>query len=157
MNLKPSTIAKIEQLKPMYATPQGCIMPAITIVGESEGKVDAPRIEAIAKTLNVAAYEVAETLTFYTMFNRRGRGKNHLQICRNISCYLRGSDPVIKAIQDRLNVLPGEVTADGQFELEIAECLGDCDHAPCGILGEKPIRDLTVAKINGLLDELGAK
>ena len=63
---------------------------------------------------------------------------------------------MINAVRERLSLEPGEVTPDQKFELEVVECLGDCDHAPAGLLCDKKMENLTVEKINQILDELGA-
>ncbi len=156
MNFKIETVEKINVIKGQYATAQGCILPALYVLEEHEGQVTPEREKALAHLLDVPTYQVAEALSFYTMYNRHGRGKHHFQLCRNISCYLRGSDEVIALFQKRLGILPGEVSADGKYELELAECLGNCDHAPAGILGKEDINDLNCDKLNALLDKLGA-
>ena len=156
MSFSKETLDKINALKAMYATARGCVMLAITIVQEAEGPVTPERVKELSMVLGVPSYQIAETLSFYTMYNRHGRGKHHIQICRNISCYLRGADAVVEAVQKRLNILPGEVSADGQFELELVECLGNCHHAPAGQLGKDDLNVLTHEKVHAILDKLGA-
>ena len=46
-----------------------------------------------------------------------------------------------------------ETTADGKFTLLTMECLGSCDTAPVALFGETLHENLTVAKLDALLDE----
>ena len=156
MSLAEITRSQISGLRGQYATAQACIMPSLSVIEKNEGLINTERLQALGKELGVPTYQVAEAFTFYTIYNRHGRGKHHLQICRNISCYVRGCDAIIDSVRQRLQLEHGEMTADQKFELEVVECLGDCDHAPCGLLGRDKLENLTVDKINQILSELGA-
>jgi NADH:ubiquinone oxidoreductase subunit E len=43
---------------------------------------------------------------------------------------LRGSDDILRVIEERLKVGLGETTADGKFSLDEVECLASCGTAP---------------------------
>jgi len=69
--------------------------------------------------------------SFYTMYWKQPVGRWHLQLCRNLSCALRGADGIRAAVEQRLGIRHGERTADGRFSLEEVECLASCGTAPC--------------------------
>jgi bidirectional [NiFe] hydrogenase diaphorase subunit len=46
------------------------------------------------------------------------------------ACFVKGSDKVIQAIEDRLKIKPGETTADNKVSLLTARCIGACGIAP---------------------------
>ncbi|HLJ05210.1 MAG TPA: NAD(P)H-dependent oxidoreductase subunit E, partial [Acetobacteraceae bacterium] len=54
-----------------------------------------------------------------------------IQVCRTLSCMLRGADELQAHIRSRLGVDNGETTPDGTFTYEEVECLAACDRAPC--------------------------
>ena len=84
----------------------------------------------VAEILRVPYIEVYEVASFYKMFNRTKVGKFHLQICGTTPCMVRGSDKVIKKLEDHLNIKMGETTKDGLFTMTEVECLGACVNAP---------------------------
>jgi NADH-quinone oxidoreductase subunit E len=54
----------------------------------------------------------------------------------------------------RLEIQPGETTRDGKLTLEIAECLGACELAPCMLAGEQLHACLDETSVDRFLDSL---
>jgi NADH:ubiquinone oxidoreductase subunit E len=73
---------------------------------------------------------VEGVVSFYTMYWRRPMGRSHIAVCTNLSCYLRGAEQIYDAVCKRTGIQAGQVSADGKFSIERAECLGSCDTAP---------------------------
>ncbi|MNS86392.1 NADH-quinone oxidoreductase chain 2 [compost metagenome] len=69
---------------------------------------------------------------------------------------LRGSDQIIDHIKNKLGIKAGETTADGLFTLKPAECLGACGYAPMMQLGKFYKENLTIEKVDQLIEELRA-
>ena len=67
---------------------------------------------------------VEGVITFYTMFQDRPVGRSVVMVCKTLSCRLRGAQDVIDALEDHFDIRMGEVTADGRYKIEEAECLG---------------------------------
>jgi NADH-quinone oxidoreductase subunit E len=123
---------------------------------EFGGWLDVPVMDYVASLLNILPIEVYEVATFYTMFNMKPVGKYVLEVCQTGPCMLRGSDQIIDHIKNKLSIKAGETTADGLFTLKPAECLGACGYAPMMQLGKHFRENLTVEKVDALLDELKA-
>jgi NADH:ubiquinone oxidoreductase subunit E len=88
------------------------------------------------------------------MCHRARTGTNHLLVCTNISCQLKGGDDILHHVEKRLNIKPGETTPDGAFTLIEEECLAACANAPMMICGSDYFLDLTPAKVDVILDDL---
>lgn len=71
-------------------------------------------------------------------------------------CQLRGSDGVMKAIEEHLGVHPGETTQDKMFTFTEVECLGACVNAPMIQINDDYYEDLTPETTKQLLDALRA-
>jgi NADH-quinone oxidoreductase subunit E len=56
-------------------------------------------------------------------------------------------------LKRRLDVQPGESTADGKYQLERVACLGCCALAPVLTVDEKTYAQTSVLKVQGMLDE----
>jgi NADH dehydrogenase (ubiquinone) flavoprotein 2 len=130
------------------------VIPLLDLAQRQEGWVTKPAIEEIAKILGMAPIRVLEVATFYTMFNLSPVGKNHVQICTSLSCWLRGSNDVVKACKEKLGLDMGERSADGQFSLGELECAGACVNAPVLQIGDDYFEDVDYASTGKLLDAL---
>ena len=100
-------------------------------------------LDYVADFLGLPRIRVYEVATFYTMFNLKPVGRHHVEVCTNLPCMLRGSTEVLAACRRELGVNVGETTADGQFTLSEAECLGACVNAPMMQIGDHYYEDLT--------------
>lgn len=123
---------------------------------EFGGWLDVPVMDYVASLLSILPIEVYEVATFYSMFNMKPVGKYMLEVCRTGPCMLCGSDQIIEHIKSRLGIREGETTADGLFTLKPAECLGACGYAPMMQLGKFYKENLTIEKVDKILDELRA-
>ena len=51
-------------------------------------------------------------------------GKIQIRICNGTSCFLNGSQSIIKKIREETGILPGQTTRDGNFSYEIVILYG---------------------------------
>jgi NADH:ubiquinone oxidoreductase subunit E len=95
---------------------------------------------------------VFAVVEFYSMFKTEMMGKHHLQVCRTLTCTMRGCEELQATIHQKLGIGPGEKTADGMFSLEMVECLGSCGTAPMMRMDDRYWEDLTVEKLERIID-----
>jgi NADH-quinone oxidoreductase subunit E len=88
------------------------------------------------------------------MFHFEPIGKYHIQMCKTLSCMLSGSEDIKKHLEQKLGIRFGQTTQDRKFTLSEVECLGACEKAPVIQLNEDYIFDVTIEKIDKILDEL---
>jgi NADH-quinone oxidoreductase subunit E len=79
-----------------------------------------------------------------------------VQVCTNISCWLRGSDEIVEACREVLGIGLNEMTEDGEFTLSEVECLGACVNAPMVQIGVDYYEDLTPDSMAAILESLKA-
>lgn len=113
-------------------------------------------LDCIANMLELPPIKVYEVATFYTMFNLKPVGKNHIQVCRTTPCWLRGSDDITKLCKKKLGIGLGETTSDGQFSLIEVECLGACVNAPMIQINDDYFEDLDAKLMEKIIDDLAA-
>jgi NADH-quinone oxidoreductase subunit E len=111
----------------------------------------------VAGVLGISPAHVRELVTFYTLFHERKPGRYHLQLCRTLSCHLRGALDLKRRIADRLGIAPGETTSDGRFTVTEVECLGSCGTAPVLQVNEDYFEALTMGELDEILDGLIAR
>ncbi|NYT52452.1 MAG: NAD(P)H-dependent oxidoreductase subunit E [Candidatus Vesicomyosocius endoextente] len=131
------------------------VMQALKIVqAENENILSASTIQEVADYLDMPGIAVQEVATFYENYNYKKVGKYVIRFCHNISCMLNGADDLIKHLENKLGVKTGEVTLDGLISVKKVECLGACVGAPMFQINEKYFENLTIDKIDKIVDNL---
>ncbi len=147
-------LARIEDLKKRYPTTQALVLPVLWMAQEEFGHISQETMKYVAGLLNVPFGHVLGVVTFYTMFHQQPVGKHHLEVCTNVSCYLRGSAAIVDRLKDRLGIDLGETTTDRQWTVSEVECMGSCGTAPMMAVGEEYFENLTPEKVDEILDGL---
>jgi NADH-quinone oxidoreductase subunit E len=112
--------------------------------------------EALKKTsclLKISEHEIYGVATFYAQFRFAPRGKHHLKVCLGTACHVKGGEQMLEVMKRRLSINPGETTADGRYDLERVACLGCCALAPVVTFDDKTYAQMSVLKLQGILDE----
>ncbi len=112
--------------------------------------------EAIAKTarwLKISENEIFGVATFYTQFRFMPRGKHHVKVCLGTACHVKSGEQMLEVAKRRFEIEPGETTKDGEYDLERVVCLGCCALAPVVTLDDKIYGQMSVLKLQGILDE----
>lgn len=121
---------------------------------EFDGWLSPEVMDYVASLLSIQPVEVYEVASFYSMFNLKPVGKCLIEVCRTSSCWLLGAEDIVNHISKKLGIKDGQTTADGMFTLKTVECLGSCGTAPMLQCGAKYHENLTLEKVDNLLDEL---
>lgn len=103
--------------------------------------------EGVAKYLNLPPSEVYETATFYGLFSPKPRGRYIIRVCVSTPCHVEGANEVLEALEEFLQIKPGETTKDGLFTLEEVSCLGICGVAPAMMINEEAFGNLTPERV----------
>lgn len=152
--------ANQEKLKGIFAKyPEdrkaSAVMPLLDLAQrQHDGWLPRAAMDHVAELVGLAPMRVYEVATFYTMYNLAPIGQNHVQVCTNLPCWLRGSDEVMGACKKKLGIGVGETTKDGKFSLSEMECLGACVNAPMMQINEDYYEDLDEASTNAIIDTL---
>ena len=121
---------------------------------QNEGWLSRAAMDYVAEFLDMPFIKVYEVATFYTMYNLKKVGKFHVQVCTNLPCWLRGSDQVVDACKNQLNISFGGTTEDEMFTLTEVECLGACVNAPMMQINDDYYEDLSEVSTKSILSEL---
>lgn len=144
----------IAKYPPQYK--KGAVMPLLDLGQRQLGFTSISVMNYVAKMLDMPPMRVYEVATFYTMYNRKPMGKYNLQVCTTTPCQLCGSDGIMDAIKNHLNIKPGQTTKDKLFTLQEVECLGACVNAPMIAINDDYHEDLTPEVTVDLLKQLQA-
>lgn len=147
-------IKKIDEIKSRYPDEKAALLPLLWIIQEKYGWISEDSMRYAGDLLNMPYEQVLGVASFYTMFNKKPRGKFHLQVCTNISCMLRGGYELFHYLEEKLNLKNNETSPDSMFTIEEVECLGSCATAPMMQVNNKEFyENLTKEKIDLLIEE----
>ncbi len=148
------TEALIDAAIRQYPRAQSALLEVLHLIQKERGYIADEDMEYAAARLGVPPVHVAGVVSFYTMLRRKPVGRHHIQICRTLSCQLRGSREILEHLKKRLGIGEGEVTADGRFSLVTVECLGSCGTAPMMQVNDDYYENLTLERLDALLDSM---
>jgi NADH-quinone oxidoreductase subunit E len=73
-------------------------------------------------------------------------------LCHGMSCYVMGSQKLVDELESNYGITDGGTTADGELTVQVVNgCLGVCDKAPLVKLDADFHGELTVEKLNNVL------
>lgn len=135
---------------------QSAVMPGLAAIQKANGgHLTEELMDELADYLDMEPIAVYEVATFYSMYEHEPVGKHQVCVCTNISCLIRGSDELVEHLKKRLGVSDWrEISADGRFSLKEVECQGACTGAPMFRIGDHYYEDLTIEKVDEILDGL---
>lgn len=134
---------------------ESMVLSALYIAQEQHGKLTPEIVERVAHRMGMQPGEVFSIASFYTLFRTRPTGRFVIQVCDGLSCYLcDGADRIAEYVGAKLNLKPGESSADGRFSLEMVQCLASCGTAPAMRVNDQLYENLTPAGIDAILERL---
>ena len=107
------------------------------------GHISAAHIAALAREMQLAMTEVFEVASFYHHFDIVKEGDTPppaltVRVCDSLSCELGGAGELLsglkRALGDGVRVIP-------------APCVGRCEQAPVAVVGQNPVANATVEKV----------
>jgi NADH-quinone oxidoreductase subunit E len=130
------------------------VLPCLRRIQEDRGWIAEEDIDGLTEYLGVPRIQIEEVLSFYTQYRREPAGRWHLEVCRNVSCSMRGSERLLGHLCRKLGIKEGETTPDGRFTLQTAECLGSCGTAPVMVVNDTYHENMSIEKVDQLLGGL---
>lgn len=145
---------RAEELIALYPRPRSAMLPLLHLAQEQDGYVSDEGIAEVAVLTGTTTADVRGTALFYDMFHLEPVGKYVVGVCTNIACLLAGGEELLEHASATLGCAVGETSDDGLFTLEEAECLADCDVAPCVQVNHRYVRTTTPETFDALVREL---
>jgi len=142
---------RVQQLLGMYPEKRSAVMPLLYLAMLEHGYVTDEGMQQVAVVTGLTSAQVQSVASFYSMFKREPTGKYLVSVCTSISCFLRGADDVLAAIEDESGVPDGELGGDGVFSVEHVECNGACGGAPVVLVNYEMIESVTPGKARELV------
>ena len=133
-------------------TAQAACLEALKIVQKHRRWVSDQEIRDLAPLLNMTPDELDAVATFYPFIFRRPVGRHVIYLCDTVSCWIMGYETILAHLTKLLGITMGQTTTDGRFTLLPVSCIGACDHAPAMMIDQKLHGNLTLERINEILN-----
>ncbi len=136
---------------------KSAILHALYLAQRQQGYLTAAAMRHVAQQIGCTAAEVEDVVSYYTMFFTRPVGTYVLNVCRTLSCALRGAERVTEELSAALGIKPGETDPTGTFTLIEVECLGACDRAPVVMVNDDWHECLAPDAVRRFVDDIRAR
>ena len=148
-----STAELVKTIVAKHGTKRESLLPILQDLAKEQRYITEDAMMEVASAMDLSAAQVFGTASFYTFLEPVPTGENIIRICKTITCYMKGKDDVIKAIEDHLRVKLGGTTTDGKFSFLAANCIGWCHEGPAMLINDKVYTKLTPKKAIDAINE----
>ena len=136
-----------------YPKKMHALLPLLHLVQKEKGYIDSDAIQYLAELCNVSFNHIQGVVSFYTMYTQKKRGKTHLAVCTNLSCWLKGADDLVKQIKEKLSLNDQGEDKNKKYFLEEVECLGACGYAPVVAINNRYCENFKMKMLEQLIRE----
>ena len=148
---------KILEIISRYGSDKGFLVPILQDVQKELNYLPEEALVMVSSLLDLPVSRIFEVATFYKAFSLTPRGRHQLSLCLGTACHVRGAPLISGHIERALGIKPGETSADFEFTFETVNCLGACALGPVVVVDGEYHGQLTIAKTNTILRDLGRK
>jgi NADH:ubiquinone oxidoreductase subunit F (NADH-binding)/NADH:ubiquinone oxidoreductase subunit E len=111
--------------------PGPSLIPALNVIQSQRGWLPREELEQLSRDARRPLYEIQGLISFYPHFRTEPPTKVTVNVCHDLSCFLRDGDA-------RIAELGQHYRDDVDVDLREVSCLGRCDIAPAAAVNERP-------------------
>ena len=121
---------KLDKLLEQYEKERGSLIGLLQDIHEEFGYLPEEYLRIASKRLEIPLSRFYSLVTFYSTFRLEPIGKHHVCACVGTACHVRGAPLIVDTIERELGIKAGETTADGEYTLDVVNCVGACALGP---------------------------
>jgi len=138
-----------------YSRERSSLIPILQEVQQRFGYLPEEAMQEIAYFLRLSNSTVYSVSTFYAQFKLVPTGKRTVKVCRGTACHVQGGARILRDIERRLGIKPGETTEDWEYTLETVACIGACALAPTMTIDKETYSQMTARKAVEIFGDRG--
>jgi NADH-quinone oxidoreductase subunit E len=136
---------------------KGNVIPLLQKTQDIFGYLPQESMRRIAQVTGKAPAEIYGVATFYAQFRFTPMGKHVMKVCHGTACHVQSADSLDTVVEQKVGILPGNTTADGEFTVERVACLGCCSLAPVVMIDGEVYGRLTGDKLGKIIKAVGSR
>lgn len=148
---KSATIEAVRAAVEHHGATKDELIPILTEVNRTVGYLPAEALEEISRLMRVPTSQLFSVATFYSMMSTEKLGRHVVQFCESAPCHVVGGRQVFQALQDHLDLEPGQTSPDEKWSLVTVSCLGVCGVGPVVVIDDDMYGNVTPAQIPEIL------
>jgi len=145
---------QLDEILSRYGGEHGDLIPMLQEAQEKFGYLPEAVMQRLARFLRLPESTVYGVSTFYAQFKLTPTGKRLIKVCRGTACHVRGGSRILREVERRLGIKPGETSEDFEYTLETVACIGACALAPTMVIDKETHGQMTTKKV---VEVFGAK
>jgi len=138
---------KLDEILSHYAGKKDELIPILQEAQEQFRYLPSEVMQEIAKFLRLPESTVFGVSTFYAQFKLVPSGRRIVRVCRGTACHVRGGARILREVEKRLGLKPGETTEDWEYTLETVACIGACALSPTMTVDKETYGQMTTKKV----------
>ena len=147
-------LSRYKKILSHYPEKRAALIPVLALAQREFGWISQEVSEYVGGLMGYPPSDVLSVATFYTLLRKKPVGKYHLEICRNVSCWLTGAIACMDETRRSLGVEAQEITPDGLFSWDFTECLASCGTAPAMQVGDRYFENLKPEQMSEIIEKL---
>jgi NADH-quinone oxidoreductase subunit E len=141
---------RFETLMARYPDRKSASIPALWLVQQQYGWCTPEGIRQAAAVMRVTPAFLESVASFYDLLHLDPVGTHRIEVCTNISCWMRGGDELLDAFR------AAAAGDDENFFVTGFECLGACDIAPMASIDQRYYGPLEMAEAATAIEQIKA-
>ena len=151
MPAEPDVTQELAEILSRYSGASSDLIAILQEAQEKFGYLPSEVMQRVARFLRLTDNMVYGVSTFYAQFSFVPTGRRKITVCRWTACHVRGGARILKEIERRLGIKPGESTDDMEYSLETVACIGACALAPTMRVSNETYGQMTTKKVAEVL------
>ena len=141
----------IEEIVAQCGMRREAVVPILQAIQRRYHYLPRSALQRVCELTDITPADIMGVSTFYTHFRHQPVGRHMIHVCEGTACHVKGAGEVLKELEKRLGIKPGETTPDGAFSLETEACFGSCALAPVVVTDEHVHGRMTPSRVNDIL------
>ncbi|MGN1079990.1 MAG: NADH-quinone oxidoreductase subunit NuoE [Alphaproteobacteria bacterium] len=148
-------IEKVKEILDKHGRQSSRLIPILQEVQEVYRYLPKEIMNYVAQALGIPAGRIYGVATFYAHFSLEPKGRYLIRLCDGTACHVRGSEPILHALREKLGLTAEKPTTDDMmFTIETVSCLGACGLAPVVVVNEDVHGQMTPDKAIKMVDDI---
>jgi NADH-quinone oxidoreductase subunit E len=140
-------LPRVDEILAGYTGKKEELIPILQQTQHVFGYLPALAMKRIADFVRVPESTAFGVATFYAQFKLVPSGRNVIRVCRGTACHVKGGSRILREVQKKLGIKPGESTPDFEYSLETVACIGACALAPTMTINNDTHGEMTTKKV----------
>ena len=142
---------KLNEILSRYGGEKSDLIPILQEAQERFGYLPREVMQRIAGFLRLPDSTIYAIVTFYAQFKLTPTGRRIVRVCRGTACHVREGARILREVEKRLGIKPGETSDDLEYTLETIACFGSCALAPVMVINKNVYGRMTTTKVGQIL------